>query len=85
VLTYLEEFKKGITKEVLVLDLVNRLEEESEFLTNKIHEGITKYSIIFDKKGVRSKLKKLEQNNLLLGFMGLDNVKLIEETYRPRK
>jgi len=85
ILSYLEEFKKGITKEILVIDLVNNLEKESEFLTNKIHDGIRKYSIIFDETGMRDRLKGLEQNKLLLGFMGLDNVRLIEETYRSRK
>jgi len=85
ILSYLEKFKKGITKEILVIELVNNLEKESEFLTNKIHDGIRKYAIIFDEKGVRDRLKGLEQNKLLLGFMGLDNVKLIEETYRSRK
>jgi len=84
-LVYLEEFKKGITKEILVLDLVNGLEEESIFLTNKIHDGITKYSVIFDEERVRGRLKKLEQNKLLLRFMGLDNIKLIEKTHQSRK
>lgn len=85
ILSYLEEFKKGITEEILVVDLVNNLENESELLTNKIHEGIKKYSVIFDEEGARDRLKRLEQNKLLLGFMGLDNVKLIEESYRPIK
>jgi hypothetical protein len=85
ILSYLEEFKKGISKEILVVELVNNLEKESEFLTNKIHDGIRKYAVIFDEKGVRDRLKGLEQNKLLLGFMGLDNVKLIEETYQSRK
>lgn len=85
ILSYLEEFRRGITKEILVLDLVNNLENESEFLTNKIHEGIKRYSVMFDEEGARDRLKRLEQNKLLLGFMGLDNVKLIEESYRPIK
>ena len=64
--------------------MVNNLEREAEFLTNKIHEGIEKYSIIFDEKA-RNKLKRLEHNQLLLRFMGLDNISLIEESNKFRK
>jgi hypothetical protein len=86
ILTYLEKFRKGITNEILVIELVNNLDKEAEFLTNKINEGIKKYSIIFDgEEKIRDKLKRLEQNQLLLEFMGLDNIKLIEDSYKSIK
>lgn len=82
ILEYLEKFRKGITKEILVLNLVEKLEKEGDFLTQKIHQGIKKYALEFDKEErLRNKLKRLEQNHLLLGFMGLENIKLIENSH----
>lgn len=70
----------------MVIELVNNLGKEAEFLTNKINEGIKKYSIIFDgEEKIEDKLKKLEQNQLLLEFIGLDNIKLIEDSYKSIK
>lgn len=86
ILTYLEKFREGIVNEILVIELVNNLGKEAEFLTNKINEGIKKYSIIFDgEEKIEDKLKKLEQNQLLLEFIGLDNIKLIEDSYKSIK
>ena len=82
ILGYLEKFRQGITNEILVLDLVKELEEEGNFLTQKIQEGIIKYALEFDEQGKRkNKLKKLQENKLLLNFMGLENIKLIENSY----
>ena len=83
ILEYLEKFREGITKEILVLDLVKSLEKEGNFLTQKIQEGIKKYALEFDEKEKsRDKLKRLEENKLLLNFMGLENIKLIEDSYK---
>lgn len=86
VLEELEKFRKGITEEILVLDLVNGLEKEGEFLTIKMMEGIKKYKLEFDKKrGAVDKLKQLRKNPLLIDFMGKDNIKLVEESYKCQK
>lgn len=80
VLGDLEKIREGITNEILVLRLVNKLEKEGEFLTKKIHEGIKKYSLEFDeKKRLRDKLRKLEEHRLLHGFIGKNNIKLIKD------
>lgn len=85
-LSHLEIFREGITNEVLVLDLVDKLEEESKFLTSKMCEGIMKYSAILDEEEKRRvHLEKLNQNKLLLGFIGISNVKLIEDSYNEIK
>jgi len=86
ILGHLEQFKKGITNEILIIDMVNKLKEDGSFLSEKIKEGIKKYSIGFDEEsGVRDKLKRLEQNQLLLGFMGLENIELIKDSYYKLK
>jgi len=86
ILGSLEKFKEGITKEILVLELVEKLNKEGDFLTQKIQEGIRKYTLEFDEEEkLRDKLKRLEQNHLLLGFMGLENIKLIEKSYDDLK
>lgn len=86
ILRYLEKFREGITEEILILEMVDKLKEESLFLSEKIQEGIKKYSIEFDKKRkIRDKLERLEENQLLLKFMGLENIKLIEDSYYKMK
>jgi len=82
VLNDLERLKKGICKEILVLDLVNELSEQGEFLSNKIAESIMKYKVEFQNYGyARDKVKKLNENHLLIDFLGKDNIKKIIETY----
>jgi hypothetical protein len=86
VLGSLEQFREGITKEILVLDLVNKLDDEGRFLTQKIQEGINKYALEFDEENrLKSRLGKLGKNPLLLDFMGVNNIKLIEESYEKLK
>lgn len=86
ILESLEKFREGITEEILVLDLVKKLEREGNLLTQKIQEGIRKYALEFDEEEkLRKNLKRLEQNHLLLNFMGLKNVKLIENSYSELK
>lgn len=85
VLQDLEKFRKGITEEILVLNLVNTLEKEGEFLTRKIYEGIKKYKLEFDeKRGARDKLETLGKNPLLLDFMGKENIRLVQESYKNK-
>ena len=81
VLTEMERFKKGLTEEILIIKLVSQLKEEGNFLMQKMGEGISKYRIEFDDKGKREKLEKLKQNNLLLDFIGSDNMDKIEKEY----
>jgi len=75
----LEKYKKGITSEVMVVELVNQLSKEGAFLTKKMFEGISKYSLEFDNK---SRAQKIEKNPLLIQFIGKDNMKKVEEAYK---
>lgn len=85
ILEDLEKFKKGITKEILVLDLVNKLHKEGEFLTNKISESLIKYQIEFKDYGhERDKVESLNKNPLLIDFLGEDNVKKIVGSYNKK-
>lgn len=86
ILGSLEKFREGITREILVLELVEKLNKEGDFLTSKIHEGISKYALEFDEEqGLRSKLVKLEHHPLILNFMGINDIKLIEKAYTDLK
>lgn len=86
VLENLERFRKDITKEILVLDMVNNLKGEGTFLTQKIQEGINKYALEFDGKiRLKEKLERLGKNPLLLNFIGMNNMKLIEESYEKNR
>jgi len=85
VLKDLERFRKGITKEILVMELVNDLKQEGNFLTQKVWEGIHKYKLEFDKKrGAMDKAERLRKNPLLVHFMGKENIRLIEESYESK-
>ncbi len=77
ILNDLEKFRKGVTDEILVLDLVNQLENESKFLVQKINEGINTYSAEFDEGVTQNKIKNLYKNHLLLAFIGKKNMKLM--------
>ncbi len=86
VLEDLEDHKDGITAEIMVLDLVNNLEAESDFLTTKLLEGVQKYSLKFeDKKLVPEGITKLKENPLLLEFLGEPVITSIEEEYEKTK
>jgi len=80
VLEDLERLRKGITNEVLVLQLVNQLEKEGDFLSKKISDGIKKYSLEFnEKRGTKDKLSKLSKNPLLLDFLGKENMQMLSK------
>ncbi len=81
ILNELERFRKGVTNEILVLELVNKLKPESYFLNQKIQEGIKKYTLEFDKGINRGKIKNLGNHHLLLAFVGEENAKLIKDSY----
>lgn len=72
ILSALEKIKKGITSEILILDLVNELESEGEFLSKKINESIERYNIEFKDKSFD--VTKLKENKLILNFLGKNNV-----------
>ena len=86
VLSDLERFKTGITEEIMILDEVNKLEKEGQFLSLKISESITNSQIEFDDNGYpRDKIQKLNQNPLLLGFLGKDNVSSMIKNYKRKQ
>jgi hypothetical protein len=78
VLSEMEKYKKGITDEILVLELVNELKSNSEFLLKKINEGLLKYSAEFDKGVTREKVAGLNKHPLLPLFVGKENVEKIK-------
>ncbi len=83
VIEELEDHKKGITNEVMVLELVNGLKDESKFLTEKLIQGVNKYSLDFeDKKLYPEGIKKLEANPLLIDFLGKPVVSSIKKEYK---
>jgi hypothetical protein len=84
VLNDLEKYKVGITEEILVLDLVDKLSDEGKFLTNKIYEGIKKYSVEFDNNGESKKIDNVNKNPLLLDFLGKENVDIIVKNYNKK-
>lgn len=84
VLKDLEKYREGITNEIMVLDLVNKLSQEGEFLIQKISESLSKYQIEFDQYN-RIKNKQLEKNYLLTDFLGKDNIRKILRSYNNRK
>jgi hypothetical protein len=82
VLEELETHKKGITAEVMVLELVNKLEKESNFLSQKLIQGVAKYSLDFeDRKLHPGGINKLKENRLLIDFLGEPIIKSIEDQY----
>ena len=82
----LEKYRKGITEEILVVNLVNNLYKEGDFLAIKISESFSKYAIEFDKtKDVKNRVDKLKRNILLLDFLGKQNVSKLVELYDHSK
>lgn len=79
ILTDLERFREGVTKEMLVLELVNKLEPERDFLMQKVNESMKNYKLEFDSGVTQEKIKKLENNPLLTLFMGEENMELIKK------
>jgi hypothetical protein len=85
VLSDLEKFRTGITEEIMILDEVNKLEKEGEFLSLKISESIAHSQIEFDDNGyARDKLQKLNKNPLLLDFLGKDNLSNMILNYKKK-
>jgi len=67
-----------------VLDLVNNLSREGEFLSEKISESIAKHQLEFQNDGcTRDKVKSLNKNHLLIEFLGNEIVDKITEKYNP--
>lgn len=86
VINDLERFKKGICKQILVLELVNGLSEEGDFLSKKISESIQQNQVEFQTYGYeRDKVKKLSENPLLIEFLGKENISNVAETYNKKK
>lgn len=86
VLRDLEKYREGITSEILVLELVNKLSREGKFLDEKLFESIVKYKVEFQNYGyTRDKIANLRKNPLLIEFLGEDNVKRIIASYNSKK
>ncbi len=86
VLEDLERFKPGICGEILVLELVNSLSEEGRFLTEKISQSIVNHQLEFQNYGyAREKILSLNKNQLLVDFLGKDNVVKVVESYTTQK
>lgn len=86
VLEELEQYKKGIAEDILILELVENLATEGDFLTNKIAESIEKYQIEFQDEIPRRELvSKINSNELLIEFLGNSNIKKIQENYKSKK
>ncbi len=77
ILGELEKYRGGISDEMLVLELVDNLEEENKFLNQKIRESINNSLIEFDDKEIKRKIKKINENPLLIEFLGEENIKKI--------
>jgi hypothetical protein len=79
----LEKLSKGITSKMMVINLVNKLNKEGDFLSNKIEQGIKKYSLEFDRKRInKESVTKLKENPLLLNFIGSKNLKNIISNHK---
>ena len=86
VLEELEHYKEGISEDILILELVNELSNEGNFLTNKIAESIEKYQIEFqDYLPKKEIMSNINSNELLIEFLGKDNIKKVQKTYEERK
>ena len=86
ILRDLEDHRKGITKEMLVLDLVNQLSQKGVFLNQKIYESLVNYQIEFQNYGyTRDKAQRIEKNPLLLDFLGKRNINKIVDVYSEKK
>lgn len=83
VLEDLERIKKGVTSDVMVLELVNSLSDEWDFLTKKIQEGLKNYSIDFEEKR-GGDITKIKDNKLLIDFLGNANIEIIEYSYNSK-
>ncbi len=79
VLENLEKYKQGITREILILEMVNKLRNEGDFLFEKISESIDRREIEFQDE---NKLNNLGKNPLLIKFLGISNIKKIIKTYK---
>ena len=78
ILESLENIKEGITSEILVLELVDKLKEEGDFLDRKITESFQKYGIeLKDTEKTREKINKLKNSQVLLDFLGKKNIEKI--------
>ncbi len=79
ILQDLERLSKGITDKVMVVRLVDKLDKEGRFLSEKIREGIQRYRLEFDAKRIdRDSFGKLKANPLLLNFLGPENIDYVE-------
>lgn len=81
VLSDLERYRAGIVSELMVLEEVNKLAAEGELLSLKISESISQVEFNQDGRYTRDKIQKLNQNPLLLDFLGKGNVEKLVKSY----
>ncbi len=67
IISKLEKYHDGITEKILVMDLVNKLKKENNFLDYKIAQSIKAKTIEFDNK---ANPKQIADNPLLKIFLG---------------
>ncbi|MFH0875782.1 MAG: hypothetical protein V1859_07630 [archaeon] len=70
----LEKIQQGITSDILVLDLVNKLEPHEQFLNMKLSEAFNINKVEFDSSKSREKIEKISKNELLIEFLGNNNI-----------
>lgn len=78
ILEELEHIRVGITKEILVLELVNELSKENLFFQEKINEWFIKYLPEIYNNLTIENLNNLKTNPFLISFLGKENLKLIK-------
>ncbi len=78
VLRDLERLKPGIVEELMVLNEVDKLKDDGDFLIQKIRESLDNSQIEFKDYGnTKEECRSLGKNPLLLEFLGKDNVQKI--------
>lgn len=76
ILEKFERIRPNIVREILVLDLVNKLEKEYNHFLKKIDESIAKHNVEFQKKIDGSLLDNVKNNDLLRLFFNEKQIDL---------
>lgn len=81
----LEVHKKGITSEIFVVDLVDSLSADGDFLVSKIAESIATAQIEFEHEEFKRVVPKITSHSLLLDFLGKKNMTDLAQLYSGKK
>ncbi len=77
IIAALEKECPGITEKVMYVDQIKELEQEGRFLIQKIEESCSRNRIEFDDGPTRGTLNGLGNHQILIEFLGKDNVREI--------